>query len=322
MEDKVLTGGSPLYGRRTATIDLSPLDLVDARQFYPDDDPDSVVQAWSIFGGTPYYLQALDPSRSLSENVQSQILSEYGVLHNEPEFLLRTEFGIREPQTYYTILRAIATGKRAANEIAGFAGVDSNALGSYLSKLRRLRLVERDVPVTTNPNSTRKSRYRLKEPLFRFWFHYVYGRQGTLAQLGDDAYDQIVEPTFTDYMGTMFEHVCQDALPSLLPKPYEGVGYWWHQQHEIDVVGLAADGTLVVGECKYTNKEMTEGDLSDLERTTSQVRWNPPNGTDRKEHYCCFCRSGFSDDLQQVAGDREDVSLFTPSDIVPSDSVE
>ena len=322
MEEKVLSGGSPLYGRRTATIDLPPLDLADAQQFYPGDDPDTVIQAWSVFGGTPYYLQALDPSRSLAENVQSQILSEHGVLHNEPEFLLRTEFGIREPQTYYTVLRAIATGKRAANEIAGFAGVDSNALGSYLSKLRRLQLVERDIPVTADPNSTRKSRYRLKEPLFRFWFRYVYGQQGELVQLGDDAYEQMVEPTVTDYMGTMFERVCQNALPAVVPKTYQKIGYWWHKHHEIDVVGLASDGTLVAGECKYTTREMTEGDLADLERSVSQVQWTPPGGTEREEHYCCFCRSGFSEDLQQVAADRDDVSLFTPNDIVSNGRTE
>jgi len=119
-------------------------------------------------------------------------------------------------------------------------------------------------------------------------------------------------------MGTMFEQVCQNALPSLIPKTYQGIGYWWHRQHEIDVVGLASDGTLVAGECKYTSREMTEGNLADLERSMSQVQWSPPNGSDREEQYCCFCRSGFSDDLEDVAADRDDVVLFTPSDIVPN----
>ncbi len=32
MEDKVLSGSAPLYGRRTATIDLKPLDVADAHQ--------------------------------------------------------------------------------------------------------------------------------------------------------------------------------------------------------------------------------------------------------------------------------------------------
>ncbi|ELZ83568.1 ATPase (AAA+ superfamily) protein [Haloferax gibbonsii ATCC 33959] len=278
MEEKVLGGGSPLYGRRTGTIDLPPLALADARQLYPTDDPETTIETWSVFGGTPYYLQALTSTASLAENIQTHVLSEHGVLHNEPEFLLRTEFGIREPQTYYTVLRAIATGKREANEIANFAGIDSNALGSYLAKLRRLRLVTRDIPVTANPNATRKSRYRLNEPLFRFWFRYVYGQEGTLAQLGDNAFEELVAPSFSEYMGSMFELVCQNALPSLVPKTYHGIGYWWHKHHELDVVGLASDGTLVAGECKYTQREMNEGDLADLERSAAQVDWTPPEG--------------------------------------------
>lgn len=316
MEEKVLSGGSPLYGRRTAAIDLPPLSLADARQLYPTDDPDMMIRYWGVFGGTPYYLRALTPSASLAENIQSHILSEHGVLHNEPEFLLRTEFGLREPQTYYTILRAIATGKREANEIANFAGVDSNTLGSYLSKLRRLRLVERDIPVTANPTATRKSRYRLNEPLFRFWFRYVYGQEEKLVQLGNDAYEQLIEPSFSDYMGSMFEIVCQDTLPALVPKTYQGIGYWWHRQFEVDVVGLASDGTLVAGECKYTSREIDEGDLANLERSAAQIQWTPEDGGEPTIHYCCFCRSGFSDGLQATADERTDVSLFTSDDII------
>lgn len=316
MEEKVLGGGSPLYGRRTAAIDLPPLSIDDARVFYPGDDPDMTIRSWGVFGGTPFYLRALDPADSLPANIQACVLSEHGVLHNEPEFLLRTEFGIREPQTYYTILRAIATGRREANEIAGFVGVDSNSLGSYLSKLRRIRLITRDIPVTADPNATRKSRYRLNEPLFRFWFRYVYGRSETLTQLGTDAFEEVVEPTFSEYMGPVFETVCQNVLPTLVPKTYHRIGSWWHREHELDVVGLASDGTLVVGECKYTTRQMTEGDLADLERTADQIQWKPEGGGEPTYHYCCFCRSGFSEGLRTVAAEREDLSLFTPAEII------
>ncbi|WP_248910971.1 ATP-binding protein [Halocatena marina] len=316
MEEKVLGGGSPLYGRRTHSIDLPPLQVGDAVHFYPADDADTILQSWGVFGGTPYYLRAIDRTDSLAENIQSLILSEHGVLHNEPEFLVRTEFGIREPQTYYTILRALAQGKREANEIAGFAGVDSNSLGSYLTKLRRLRLVVRDIPVTENPNATRKSRYRLSEPLFRFWFRFVYGQEGKIAQLGETAYEQLVAPEFTDYMGALFESACQRALPQLIPKTYHGIGYWWHKQHELDVVGLADDGTIVAGECKYTSRHMTEGDLARLERTAATIEWTPPDDSDPTYHYCCFCRSGFSEDLKQLAERRDAVTLFTPDEIV------
>ena len=83
-----------------------------------------------------------------------------------------------------------------------------------------------------------------------------------------------------------------------------------------DVVGLGSDGTLVAGECKYTTRQMTEGDLADLERTAREVQWTPDGGGEPTYHYCCFCRSGFSDGLERAATERDDISLFTPSDIV------
>jgi len=51
MEEKVLGGGSPLYGRRTATIDLPPLSLDDARELYPAAEADETIQSWGVFRG-------------------------------------------------------------------------------------------------------------------------------------------------------------------------------------------------------------------------------------------------------------------------------
>lgn len=318
MEEKVLAGGSPLYGRRTYVIDLPPLRPGDAAVFYPEEDPDGIFRSWGVFGGTPYYLSAIDRSISLAENIRSLILSEHGLLYNEPEFLLRSELGIREPQTYYTLLRAMARGRREANEIAGFAGLDTHSIGPYLTKLRRLRLIERDHPVTADPKSSRKSRYRLTEPLFKFWFRFVYGKQDRIAQLGDEAYEKLVKPELTDYMAERFEAACHEALPGLVPRTYLGTGYWWHGKNEIDVVGLGDDGTLVAGECKYTSRPMTQSDLESLERVADEVRWNPPNGKEKRYVYCCFSRSGFTDDLVEVAEGRGDVELFDVADVIES----
>jgi len=50
MEDKVLSGSAPLYGRRTATIDLKPLDVSDAHEFFPEYDAETAITAWAIYG--------------------------------------------------------------------------------------------------------------------------------------------------------------------------------------------------------------------------------------------------------------------------------
>jgi hypothetical protein len=312
MEDKVLSGSAPLYGRRTATIDLKPLDVPDARQFFPAYEPGRAITAWSIYGGTPYYLQTVDPDQSLCSNVQQGILSERGLLYSEPEFLLRTE--LRQPNTYFSILRALARGRRTPNEIAGMAGVASGSLSSYLQKLRRLRLVERHIPLTESPTASKRGRYRIAAPLFRFWFRFVYGNQDQLRMLGDDAYDELVAPELADYVSPLFERLCQRALPDLIDRQFRDVGQWWFKEHELDVLGLTDEG-LVAGECKFTSQPVSEGVLADLERTASEVRWSK-EPADGETLYVLFSRSGYTDDLETAADSRDDVRLFELSDLM------
>ena len=312
MEDKVLSGSAPLYGRRTETIDLKPLSVSDARQFFPGYDPETTIAAWSIYGGTPHYLQTIDSDESLGTNVQDAVLSERGLLYSEPEFLLRTE--LRQPNTYSSLLRALAHGRRTPNEIAGMAGVDSGSLSTYLQKLRRLRLVERHIPVTESPTSSKRGRYRIAAPLFRFWFRFVYGNQDQLRILGDDAYDELVASELADYVSPLFERVCQRTLPNLIDRQFRDVGQWWFKEHELDVLGLTDDG-LVAGECKFTSQPVSEGVLTDLERTTSEVRWTD-GPADGEPLYVLFSRSGYTDDLAHVAEARDDVRLIGLPDVV------
>ncbi|MFD1571850.1 ATP-binding protein [Halorubrum laminariae] len=315
MEDKVLSGSAPLYGRRTATIDLKPLSVGDAHKFFPAYDPETAIAAWSIYGGTPYYLQTIDPDQPLGENVQQAILSERGLLYSEPEFLLRTE--LRQPNTYFSILRALAHGRRTPNEIAGMAGVESGSLSTYLQKLRRLRLVERHIPVTESPTASKRGRYRIAAPLFRFWFRFVYGNQDQLHLLGDDAYDDLVAPDLADYVSPLFERLCQEAVPDLIDRQFRDIGQWWFKEHELDILGLTNEG-LVVGECKFTSQPVSEGVLADLERTASEVRWSE-GPADGEPVYVLCSRSGYTDDLKRVGESRDDVLLFALSDLIAAD---
>jgi len=311
MEEKVLAGGSPLYGRRTATIDLEPLSLTDVAAFAPEYDEETTLKTWAIYGGTPFYLQTLDPTRSLAKNVQQSILTEQGLLYSEPEFLLRTE--LQQPNTYFSILRALAHGRRRPNEIAGMAGVESQSLSTYLQKLRRLRIVERHIPVTASPTSSKRGRYRLASPLFRFWFRFVYGNQDQLGLLGDDAFDEVVAPALADYVSPLFERACQTVLPSLVDRQFQAVGQWWFKEHELDVLGVTDEG-LVAGECKFTSSPVSEGVLTDLERTTEQVQWSQ-KPADGDTQYVLFSRSGYTTDVENQARSRDDLSLFTVADL-------
>lgn len=68
---------------------------------------------------------------------------------------------------------AIAVGNATANETAGTVGIDGKQISAYTQKLERLRLVERNVPITEDPTKSRRGRYQILDPLFRSWFRFV-----------------------------------------------------------------------------------------------------------------------------------------------------
>ena len=140
MESEILGHESPLYGRRTAQLDVTPFSFQQAREVISYDITDAV-RSYAVTGGTPMYLTLFDYDQSLAANIRSHVLSPSAVLYNEPEFLLRTE--LRNPARYMSILEAVALGHTTPNEISGATGIDPGPLSKYLQTLRRLRLIER-----------------------------------------------------------------------------------------------------------------------------------------------------------------------------------
>ena len=306
MKEKVMSGGSPLHGRFDTRLRLGELPFDAVSQLLPAYDPDQQVFAWAIFGGTPHYLQAVDDGRSLAANVREAVLSKRGFLHDEPEYVLRTE--LAEPNRYFAVLRAIAAGETTPNEIAQTAGIGGDQISNYLKTLQDLEIVRRRVPVTEDPVDSRRGRYELQDALFRFWFRFVYGHGDRYDRVGADAYEQLVEPHLPDFASPTFEELCRRATRELYDDyTFDRVGSWWYQEREVDVVGLTTQSTLVVGECKFTNSPVGYDVLQRLEDDAAEIRWPPRDETE----YCLFARSGFRQSLREAAAGRDDLRLVS-----------
>ncbi|MCU4801671.1 ATP-binding protein [Halobacteria archaeon HArc-gm2] len=316
MEEAALLGNSPLYGRSSLKMDIRQLPFEAAMQFFDDDVPaDDQVFTWGVFGGVPYYLEEIVPNASLGDNVQRTILSRHGSLHDEPDYVLRME--LTEPTRYFSILEAIAGGNTSRNEIAGATGIEYNQLSKYLDRLSRLRLVDQHVPITERKERSKRSRYRIRDPFFRFWFRFVYGSADRYDELGDDAYEVLVEPELADFVSHSFEELCCSALRTLYPDhTITDTGQWWYNDHEVDVVGLTTGETLIVGECKFQQSPLGYDALSKLEGHVDELRWTPDGGRDRVERYALFSRSGFTQSVEEAADERDDLRLFTVEDVV------
>ena len=149
-------------------------------EFFPDYEPTEKVFAYGVFGGVPHYLQAVDDTQSLGENITRTLLQQQGSLHEEPEHILRME--IDEVNRFFAILEAIAKGNRTRNDIAGDAGIDTNSSSYYLDRLEDLKLIEPDYSLLGFATALKREVFSLY--LYRPQYPSVVENRCTSAQGG------------------------------------------------------------------------------------------------------------------------------------------
>jgi hypothetical protein len=336
METEVLGHKSPLFGRRTGQILVETLPFDSAKKFFPALSDDGFMYFYGALGGTPAYLLQFDPADDFRENVRHRILAPEAYLYREPDFILREE--LREPRNYFSILRAISMGKTRPAEIINETGFDKNMVGKYLSVLTDLKIIRREVPVTEwGFEKSKKGMYLLEDHFFRFWFNYVYPNRSFIEEGQIDyVLDRKIMPSLDRFISWSFEEICRSRVrkglisgtisgtPYLIPgikygvpeiKKYgvpeikcDRVGRWWSKEGEIDIVGLAEDeNTVVFGEVKWSVNPVGTDILDNLERKAKLVDWRKG---ERKEYFVLFSRSGFTENLEKLAGERGDLLLW------------
>jgi hypothetical protein len=309
MEETVLGYNAPLYGRRTAQYLLEPLEFIDAQLFFPSYPAEDRLRAYAVYGGTPAYLQTIQPDQSLKSNILEGILTRGSALYDEVRFVLQQE--LREPRNYFAVLQAIASGNTRQNEIKQAAGLDN--IAPYLETLQQLHLVERMVPVTeTQPHKSRRGLYRLKDNFLRFWFRFVLPNHSQLERGAKEVvFDSAIAPDLDAFTSTVFEQACRqyfwrNGLNGKLPFLPRQIGGWWQANEEIDIVLLSDTHTMLV-ECKWSRRPVGVDILEQLE-AKSRALVKEVDGRTLLLGLCS--RSGFTEQMGELAEKRNDILLY------------
>ncbi len=315
MEHQVLGYESPLYGRRTAQFKIEPLTYKETAVFHPELSQEENALIYGITGGVPHYINKLGVHTGVDEALLENLFDRSGYLFEEPENLLKQE--LREPAVYNSIITAIAEGASRLNEIATKTGMETGPCTKYLKVLIELGIVRKETPITEKIG--KKSIYMLEDNFFRFWYRFV-PRNIAAINSGriEKNYTETVKKHLPDYMGLIFEKMCQDYLlyyAKNLPIALGDVGQWWgtdpakKKQIQIDIVGMPADGDeYVIGSCKYRNEAIGVEELELMKEYANVF------GKGRKYHYLIFSKGGFSKALQEL-GEQGKVTLLTLEDI-------
>lgn len=235
------------------------------------------------------------------EALLTNLFDRSGYLYEEPANLLKQE--LREPAIYNAIIKAIAEGSSRAADICGKVQETSTTVLKYLKTLMELGIVKKETPLTEKAG--RKTIYLLADNFFRFWYKFVPNNanaidSGRIARI----YSQTVKRYFSDYMGLVFEKMCQDYLlyyAKSLPIELVDIGQWWgtdaqkKKQVQIDIVatGITPDA-YIIGSCKYRNEKIG---LDELELLRDYAR---VFGKGTKYYFYIFSKGGFTEGLLQA----------------------
>lgn len=266
--EAIASGGSPLYGRFDWQHTLEPFTYWFAAELAGFDSLRDRALAYGVFGGTPRYLAAIDARRSIGENATDLLLSPRGEVRLLVETAIDQEEGLRDVPKYRAILRAVADGCTARNEIAQRAGLSNDhGLREKLATLIELGYLEERRNVDARANEA--VRYQIADAAFRFYHHFVAPNASLLERYpATRVWETSVAPQLDAYMGFELERIATQAydrrVMSLGMPLVTRWGRWegvdrLRRSLEIDLVAELADGRWMTGAVKWDRAPIGAG---------------------------------------------------------------
>lgn len=313
MTGLVLDASAPLYGRAAEILRLGPLPAGWTQEGLGQHDPVRAVEAYSVWGGIPRYLELAREFDTLDEALRDLVLSPLGVLHDEPRRLLLDD--VRDLTQSASILLLIGQGCHRLSEIAGRLGKPSTSLSRPLQRLLELGLVRRDIPAGASARDGKRSLYRINDPYLRFWFRYVEPNRSLLEAQNLDLVLREVRATFSMHVSGVWEDLVRESVPRhrCFETSWRTAASWWgpgldRTPLEVDVVAESEDGRdLLVGEVKWTGDATPGRLLPELRRKAA----NLPLAQGKNVKLAFWLRSPAS--VQDLPAD---VAVFGPAEVL------
>jgi len=280
----ILSYKSPLYGRRTGSIEIGPISFFDLKKFFPNFNVEQLIEIFGFADGIPFYLVKIN--KEFWTWLEEELKRKDTFLKDEVDFIMKYEF--EDTSTYKLILEAIAFGKTKINEIKDYIGVKRTDITPYLKNLMEVKMVKRLVPITEKEKS-RYGRYYISDNFLKFWFRYIYEN---LSSIEEGIFDvNTIKQNYNVYLGEVFEEVCRQFLIRNREKifSFTKIGKWWYKDKEIDIVAFNEQSReILFCECKWKEEVDAKEILQELKEKAQYVDWNK---NERKEYYAIFAKS-------------------------------
>ncbi len=269
-----------LYGR-AQKIKISPFRYSDFRIMFKEMPEEEKVMAYSVFGGTPDYLNKFKKVKGdIYERIFELVLKKGAVLFEEPKNLLEYE-NVRTHAKYNAILGATSSGKETLKEIQDSTNIVSQTMPAYLKRLDELLdLVCRKDPVL---GKERLGRYQTKDNFFKFWYKFILPNQTAINLGNTKLVADLIKENLNSYVGRIFEDITKELLVLYNTKEikglklnFENIGSWWDRNgNEIDILAYnLKEKSFLLGEVKWITKQVDADVIEELERKSKYIHYS------------------------------------------------
>lgn len=299
-----------LHHRAGVERRMDPFGPLDARAFQPDLAPPDFIQAYAACGGYPLHLRRWSAGRTVEENLAELAFAPGGLLLRDAPDILSEDLDGRGG--YERVLTAMAGGARRRSRIASRT---QQRIDYPLDRLRRAGYVR--MVRSLGPGGSPDPVYEIADAYLAYWFAILRDDANLIEGGRGSAVAHRTRGRWQAHLARVFEAAARDHAHRVIAGaglPADTVvGRWWKEQTaEIDVLGLATDGPVLVGECRWSAGRVTEQDLTELRRRAAQLPPSPAGGP----MYAFWSRSGADPTLAR----HPDVRTFTPADVLAAGS--
>ncbi len=157
----------------------------------------------------------------------------------------------------------------------------------------------REKPIKKSPKQILKKELRsyriehkikFKRDFHRFWFTFIYPNIDLLEKKEYTKVLEIIKDKLDYYVSLTFEDLSNELIKSDFQNQILDSGSYWDKYIELDLLIKFNNGTLLAGECKWTNHKISKNILNKLQKKTQKSHLDI-------HYFALFCKNSFSNEL-------------------------
>ncbi|MCD7796236.1 MAG: hypothetical protein LUG95_01000 [Clostridiales bacterium] len=184
-----------------ADIEIGYRTLQDYFRAFTNYNRQEILRLYALTGGLYSVAKEIDENLSFEENVKTML--EYDSVYSTTVPIWLTE-AFRKPESYYPILKSIASGNHRLSEIAKDIEFPNNKCGKYLEAL-----IEHNFVIAKKSSTGKQSTYHLANPYIKSWAKFILGKRSMQIAQPEKFYEYVMNSLDEEIALPAFYDACK-----------------------------------------------------------------------------------------------------------------